>query len=191
MIKNSSQKGDAHVVIIISLVVALVAIIGFVFWQNFMQKKDTISNKSSTSASSTLPDMIVYDPAVEVANATDTSKLINSPSSLKTFIIDNINKYNTPNKAKSPVCVRIITINKVYKQQYAIGGVGTSGGNDCVGSAGILWELSGNSWIQIASTQNVGFECTELEVYKVPSAIAGTTCFDSATSNGSRVYNQS
>lgn len=44
MIKTSlNQKGSAHVVIIVILVVALIGALGFVFWQNFM-KNDTASN---------------------------------------------------------------------------------------------------------------------------------------------------
>jgi hypothetical protein len=35
--KTLSQKGSTHVVIIVILVVALLGVLGFVFWQNFMQ----------------------------------------------------------------------------------------------------------------------------------------------------------
>jgi cytoskeletal protein RodZ len=38
-----SQKGSAHVVVVIILVLALLGALGFIFWQNFMQKNDTIT----------------------------------------------------------------------------------------------------------------------------------------------------
>lgn len=42
MIKTSSkQKGNAHVIIIVVLVIALLGILGFVFWQNFINKEST------------------------------------------------------------------------------------------------------------------------------------------------------
>lgn len=53
MVKNSSsQKGSAHVIIIVVLIVALVGTLGFIFWQNFIDKKPSVSsdgNKSQTS----------------------------------------------------------------------------------------------------------------------------------------------
>jgi flagellar basal body-associated protein FliL len=58
MIKISSkQTGSAHVVIIVILVLALVATLGFVFWQNFMQsskdnKDAQVSQNNSVGKSS-------------------------------------------------------------------------------------------------------------------------------------------
>lgn len=45
-------KGSAHVIIVSILVVALIGALGFIFWQNFIVKKDS-SNTSSTSNSQT------------------------------------------------------------------------------------------------------------------------------------------
>jgi hypothetical protein len=47
--KSLSQKGSAHVAIIIVLVAALIGALGFVFWSNFIQPKiDTPVNDSTS-----------------------------------------------------------------------------------------------------------------------------------------------
>jgi len=58
MIKNSSsQKGSAHVIIVIILVLALLGALGFIFWQNFLNK-DT-DDSSTPAATSTGTDKTV------------------------------------------------------------------------------------------------------------------------------------
>lgn len=55
MVKNSSQNGSAHVVVIIILVVALLGALGFIFWQNFLKPPVNEVSKiarPSTAASS-------------------------------------------------------------------------------------------------------------------------------------------
>lgn len=53
----NSQKGSAHVIIIIVLVVALLGTLGFVFWQNFGKEttNQTAKNSTSTNMASTKP----------------------------------------------------------------------------------------------------------------------------------------
>lgn len=48
MIKNSRmQTGSAHVIIVIILVVALLGALGFIFWQNFIDKPDDTSSANA------------------------------------------------------------------------------------------------------------------------------------------------
>jgi nitrogen fixation-related uncharacterized protein len=51
MIKHMiSQKGSAHAIIIVVLAIALVGALGYIFWQNFMNKQSTDdSNTAQTS----------------------------------------------------------------------------------------------------------------------------------------------
>lgn len=51
--KSRNQTGNAHVVIIIILVVALVGALGFVFWQNFMNKSATNTTAETTQQQET------------------------------------------------------------------------------------------------------------------------------------------
>ena len=44
MIKKQSQSGSAHLILVTVLVIALIASLGFIFWQNYIQKQDTIIN---------------------------------------------------------------------------------------------------------------------------------------------------
>ncbi len=44
-----SHKGEAHTIIIIVLVVALIAALGWIFWQNFIQKQDTANDTDNTT----------------------------------------------------------------------------------------------------------------------------------------------
>lgn len=37
--KNLSQKGSSHIIIIVALVLTLVGVLGFVFWNNFIRSK--------------------------------------------------------------------------------------------------------------------------------------------------------
>ncbi len=51
---RSYHKGSAHVVVIIILVVALVGALGFVFYQNFIEKKEAVkADTTSTDADKT------------------------------------------------------------------------------------------------------------------------------------------
>lgn len=46
------QSGSAHVIIVVALVVLLIGALGFIFWQNFIQKSDK-TNDSATNTSKT------------------------------------------------------------------------------------------------------------------------------------------
>jgi Tfp pilus assembly protein PilE len=54
MKSRNIQKGSTfHIVIIVILVAAVLGLLGFVFWQNFMNKKDAQTKTSSTSVTKT------------------------------------------------------------------------------------------------------------------------------------------
>jgi len=53
MSKRSSQIGSIHVVVTICLVLALLTALGWIFWQNFLQKADTQSHKDMTTKTQT------------------------------------------------------------------------------------------------------------------------------------------
>jgi hypothetical protein len=49
MIKHSSkQSGSTHVIVIVILVIALLSVLGFVFWKNFIDKKPVVKNDESS-----------------------------------------------------------------------------------------------------------------------------------------------
>lgn len=55
MKKSNNQTGSAHVVIIVILVLVIIGLLGFVFWQNFINKPaaNQANTSQSTSAAST------------------------------------------------------------------------------------------------------------------------------------------
>lgn len=57
---KQKQNGSAHVVIIVILVIALVGTLGFVFWQNSVNKKDSVDNAAQTdnSTEKSTPEII-------------------------------------------------------------------------------------------------------------------------------------
>lgn len=57
MIRNYTQKGSAHVVIVIVLVAALLGALGFIFWQNFMKEKPA-TDQTSTNKTETTPKLL-------------------------------------------------------------------------------------------------------------------------------------
>lgn len=49
MIKTSfNQKGSTHVVIILILVIALLGVLGFIFWQSFIHKEEPVTKQETT-----------------------------------------------------------------------------------------------------------------------------------------------
>lgn len=51
--RKTNQKGSVHIVIVITLVLALVVALGFIFWQNFIHKSQTSSQQETTKTTDT------------------------------------------------------------------------------------------------------------------------------------------
>jgi hypothetical protein len=194
--KYKSQTGSAHLVIIIILTVAVMGLLGFVFWQNFAQKKaDTTPVSTTTSKQSpVLADMIEYPATIFIKSTADVSQLTNAPTSFKDFLVKTIDDFNADPETKKQDCHLEIGINKIYKQMYASGTWGYTGTGGCAASGfQSLWGIEHGVWMKMAGTQNDAFGCDDLAKYKIPSAIAGTTCISSGTSEKGgeiKAYNQ-
>lgn len=180
--KNSKNQGSALIVLIIILSVAILGVLGYVVWNNFFAPKNinteqVTGQKSNESGEevSTIPDLITYDPAIVIKGSSDTAQLTNAPESFKSYVVSDINEANKEIKAQSSDCYRVITVKTIYLQRFVNGGVSTQG--SCAGGAAALWALRDGMWILVDVTQSIGFECEKLEAYKVPSKIAGDTCF--------------
>lgn len=73
-IRALNQSGSAHVIIIVILSIALIAALGFVFWQNVLQPKDT-EEKAETQTSS-----VTKSEKIEEEYKTFSSELLNNVS---------------------------------------------------------------------------------------------------------------
>jgi flagellar basal body-associated protein FliL len=150
-----------------------------------LSKEVEALNPDENSSQAASSDMVTYKPPVRLSNTDDTAKLTNAPESLRSFFAEAIDKDNL--MMQSPDCHAVIEVTQVYKQRYAVGSTSSEGSGDCIGGAAVLWGMANGEWMQIAGTQNVGFECDKLKTHKVPSAIAGTTCMDST---GPKTYSR-
>lgn len=60
MVNKTSQKGSAHVIIVVILVVALLGALGFVFWQNFIQKDTETKPVTQSNTHKDVPKQVTY-----------------------------------------------------------------------------------------------------------------------------------
>lgn len=68
---RQAERGEAHSVIIICLVVALVVALGWIFWQNFSNEKSEVTDKQDTSTAARSAE----DDAAELDKTDNTLKL--------------------------------------------------------------------------------------------------------------------
>ncbi len=102
---TNTQQGSAHVVIIVVLVVALVGALGWIFWQNFIDKSPQSANKTTQSEGSTktanTPEAqpeaaklvykeYPYDSCVTLKTPADVAQLDNAGAKLKKYLTDNV-----------------------------------------------------------------------------------------------------
>lgn len=92
MSTRNNETGSTHVVIIVVLIAVILGLLGFVFWQNFIQKKDTTPSASTTTTTSkavtettpatTMTSLAIGNYGVEVPydSTTDTYTLIPATS---------------------------------------------------------------------------------------------------------------
>ncbi len=69
------QSGSAHVVVIIILVVAVLGLLGFVFWQNFIKKTDDSATKQSTTTKVTNKESSANGVALVAKNLSTSDNL--------------------------------------------------------------------------------------------------------------------
>jgi|GEM_PF-3253085 hypothetical protein len=197
-LKNGKKKTGK--ILTITLAVALVVALGFIVWQNFIYSapktesdtasktttSKTVDNPDAPVSNSGLPDLIDYGAGVKVSTQSDLSKLTDAPASFSSYLYGTIEQANK--MAETDGCTTAITVKKIYKQLYAIGGVNVTG-NGCGGGYASLWGDTEGSWKQLAGSQESSFACSDLVKYKVPAAIAGAMCIDDAHPEG-RSYTQ-
>lgn len=110
------QGGVAHLIVIITLVVAVLGLLGFVLWQNFLQKSsstevarsDTSASSEDTSSGSSLPVTYVAPEGSEVvAERFDNSDQIHvgygAPVFLKYSALDGWVSYQTDESGEATI----------------------------------------------------------------------------------------
>ncbi|WP_156391068.1 MULTISPECIES: hypothetical protein [unclassified Nocardioides] len=129
------------------------------------------SASAPTSASSAR--VIVYSnahsPGVEVTRASQARRLHGAPASFKRFIGRTAQRISDASTCEGGYVG--VTVFRLRTDGFAAGGV-----NDCGGYAA-LWAVVDGRWKQIEGTQEI-WACAPLRRHRVPSSIAGHTCYD-------------
>ena len=129
---QQKQTGSAHVVVIVVLIIALVGALGFVFWQNFVNKYHDTEQTHSTSKEST-PEV-----KLKVAQIDELFPVKLSWSYPEDWTITS--KGSGP-KTETETTEQIITLtspSKDYEVAYRVGSNGSYGGSCSPEDAGTL-----------------------------------------------------
>ena len=142
----------------------------------------TVASTPTTSSPDPTPDpapappkLISYDgdgshPAV-VRTTADANHLAGAPSSFKQFIGRTAERLTGNTTCKDGNVG--VTVRTLRTDGYAVGAV-----NECGGHAA-LWAIAHGHWKEIDATQDL-WDCAVLAKYRVPSDIAGDSCYDGA-----------
>ncbi len=120
------------------------------------------------------PKLISYDgdgsDRAEVRTTADANNLAGAPDSFKKFIgrtAERLTRGATCGKGYVGV-----TVQSLRTDGYAVGAV-----NECGGGHVAMWAIVAGDWKEIDATQDL-WDCAVLAKYRVPSDIAGDTCYD-------------
>jgi hypothetical protein len=119
------------------------------------------------------PKLISYDgdgsDQAEVRTTADANNLAGAPDSFKKFIGRTAERLT--NGATCEKGYVGVTVKSLRTDGYAVGTV-----NDCGGYVA-MWAIVDGDWKEIDATQDL-WDCATLAEYRVPSDIAGDTCYD-------------
>lgn len=187
---KQNQKGFSLVeILLVILIIVMVTGIGIYVWQQ--NKKQTPVNSTTTSNSDPkkndetsrdsaqttnakpVKELIDYGTEVEIQKKSDVSKLTDASDTFKNFIASYVeDEVNTSAECGNPLR---ITVSKVVKDEFAVGGIGQCGG------AAYIWKKSGGVWAKVWAGQDI-IVCDDVKKYMIPSAIS-EECLDSSNPN--------
>lgn len=72
------QSGSAHIILITVLVAALIGALGFIFWQNFVQKSDSAKNNSATTSDTAKKDEKSTEPTTDTDQIAGKGTIVGS-----------------------------------------------------------------------------------------------------------------
>lgn len=170
--KKLNQKGVSLIEgLLIVIAISLISFVGFYVY-NANKQEPEVSNSSiekqetpdSQSQKETLPELVEYGAeGIAIEKPADVSKLTQTSQSFKDFIANYVEEST---KEPNEFCDMpfTVTISKVYKDEFASGGV-----NEC-GGAAMIWKKENGSW-QRAWAGNDMISCEDIAKYKIPKQI--------------------
>lgn len=96
-----SQKGSAHVILVGAMAVALLGALGFIFWQNFVQKEEVASSEVKTVKDESVDEKTVEPEKVDNTNLYDGSTYSFRYPNQGWLVVEVRNDYD-PNNAVNP-----------------------------------------------------------------------------------------
>ena len=184
------QHGSTEAVVIAVLVVALVGALGWIFWQNFVDKydappagtqvankdKDTVKKDDAKSALRYV-DFRVDGKDVTgliLAAPEDVAKLDGASQKLKDFFVADMRKsfpvYDFTTGESATQETKLFTVDRVYGD-YAVGSYDGSAAYMAWGPKNATGGIE-----SVAGTQDQGFRCDELRTAKVPAELVDGRC---------------
>lgn len=186
MKKDSGQSGFAITAALLILLLAVVIGFGGYYVWNEQQNKDETTNEIKTTQSSdavaeepnssSAPQLIDYrtgadGTGVVISVQPDTENLTGASSGFKNYVWTLVQEIEV-----AGIGATSITIDQLYGDTFAVG---------MAPSHYALWANVNGTWQEIGGTQDMGFSCSVLEQYDVPSIIVHDSCVDE---NGLREY---
>lgn len=133
----------------------------------------TNSPHTTQDPASTPPQLISYaggeSAGVEVLTTADANNLAGAPDSFKKFIGRTAERLTSGASCEGGYVG--VTVKTLRTDGYAVGAV-----NECGGYVA-LWAIVAGDWKEIDATQDL-WDCAALAQHRVPSDIAGDTCYD-------------
>jgi hypothetical protein len=172
------QRGSAHIVVIVCLVVALVAALGWIFYQNYIYQDPvkvtkttavvkTDTDKNESTAYQDLRTNKKDGTGLKLSSKADVAKLNNVDPELIAYF-QSIAGEKMEKPSHDGTFTVVYTIDRVYGK-YAAG----SGPN----FYRIWGPKDGKGDItEVTGTQDSGFSCEELKAAKVPSVLVDGKC---------------
>ena len=168
MKQQKTQSGFAHLAIIIVLAVALVGTLGFVFWQNFMQKKDSDTSKANTTTSTS-----------KTTTTTPTTTPTTTNSNPGYIVLNDWGvKFKLPSNLGSDTITYKKTPSATYQDGYSFSTASVEAIGGACGVAGVGWISRYTDTTNLPV--NVGIFVTKIGDYSYYSLMAMADC-----SNGS------
>ncbi len=184
---KQSQEGSTLAVVAVAIIIALVAALGYVLYQNTTKepvKKENDLSAIEKDATGTEPKEVVYmdfrqgglsQTGVEVSTANDVAKLTHAGDKLAAFLRKA--EFGKEVVVMGGETKKISFVIDRLQGDYAVGG-------DQYAAGHMLWgPENGTGEIKVvAGTQNEGFSCKELTAANVPGKLVDGKCLADDTS---------
>lgn len=132
----------------------------------------TTSSPDPTQDPASAPSQLIPYGGAEVRTTADANNLAGAPDSFKKFIGRTAERLTRGATCEGGDVG--VTVKTLRTDGYAVGAV-----NECGGDGGYvaLWAIVDREWQEIDATLDL-WDCAVLAEHRVPSDIAGDTCYD-------------